>query len=581
MRKYPFILFSLLLFPALSVGQDKIVHPIIEATLSFGTTETSGEKATLERLRAERDLLKNDWGISWSGSAKRKIGSGFIDPDEPLQSGRTYYSTGVDWNILDGGFTSSRRNANMLSQQIEIENLSQLQKARSLNYYKQFMFADYIFNLSLANIHQNRIVRLQNQKILADRLNEERVIGNEPVIEGNKRLTEAKHQLDYYQSAIFQFEQIFAEELAAHPAIPNISSNAIPDLLISDLIEAVDHQLVNQQMFQLKKDMMTSSNSWWSGIRLTASVDYNRQVAFDGEQRSYTSAGLSLRIPLTSASSRSLKNEWTNLKEKEIEEEHLYAIENTKKELLTYYHEYTYKQKQLQNFIHTKKIVEDRHRVQNLLQQTVAGDASQESILFVEDDLSMVRTEMIQIQQDALKILLKMNLLLVELDIRDFLETDTAKARYELPVAIMQMDEIQTYSTSLIGSYLHAKSVKHLFLQNWEMGEFEDVYQDFKNQGFEVYAVLPCSISSSKNPQNLEKMLESTDIQTAHIQYNPSNNTQENDNRMQLCNGQNPTLIQEEGSFQFISSLNTEPLPVVVVRDVSTEIASIIQNIER
>lgn len=274
--KYLLLWICLVALPVTVSGFTTDNNEFLNTLFNFGLEASVNNTAAEERYLTERDIYQQDIGIQWNSSVTRRIGDASVDPDSIFSGGKTYYRTGVDWNILEGGWFSNRNKADYFQYQAKIERRLQNQKANDLAYYKQFLFADYLFNHRLADIYSQRKELLTSKRQIAYELNHDRIIQNEPLIEIRKRLDEAELQLSFYQSSLIRFENQFLRELSDinfKNGLPELTN--LPDLQLNRLLEDLAIITPGEDLLQLKKKQLNIENRWWSDTKLTASLNYN------------------------------------------------------------------------------------------------------------------------------------------------------------------------------------------------------------------------------------------------------------------------------------------------------------------
>jgi hypothetical protein len=482
--KYLLLWISLAALPATVSGFKTDSNEFLNALFNFGLEASVNNSAAEESYLTESDIYQQDIGIQWHSSVTRRIGDASVDPDSIFSGGKTYYRTGVNWNILEGGWFSNRNKADYLQYQAKIERRLQNQKTNDLAYYKQFLFADYLFNHQLADIYSQRKELLTSKKEIAYELNRDRIIQNEPLIEIRKRLDEAELQLSFYQSSLIRFENQFSRELSNinfKNGLPELTN--LPDLQLNELLKDLPSITPGTDLLQLKKRQLDIENSWWADTKLTASLNYNYQVPFTGDARQYSSARLSLRIPISSLTNRNERKDLLSAKIRDLDQLHNNQQEHTRKELMTLYQEYRYKQKQAGDLKYNLQKIEEQLRVHQVIEKSVSTKVS-ESIHLMNDDRLAVQSELLKVQQDALKILLKINLLVPDTDLRTYLlmSPDTNPA---LNIALLELEKIQDANWPLIADYLKGSNVRNIILHGYGKRKHE-LYDFFGGQSFRI-----------------------------------------------------------------------------------------------
>ena len=160
-------------------------------------------------------------------------------------------------------------------------------------------------------------------------------------------------------------------------------------------------------------------NFWKDEVQLSARLDYNHQVSFSNDRRDFVSAGLSLSIPLTRNSSH--KKRSYQAEQKIFDEQYELELSNRKKELLMLYQEYAFKKKQRKNLMSKYDQVKESIRVLHLHKSSMNTDMPITDASLLHDNLALVEIELVDLSKQMTQLLLKMNLLLPDYSISNYL----------------------------------------------------------------------------------------------------------------------------------------------------------------
>lgn len=150
---------------------------------------------------------------------------------------------------------------------------------------------------------------------------------------------------------------------------------------------------------------------------------------------------------------------------------------------MTLYQEYRYKQKQAGDLKYNLQKIEERLRVHQVIKESLSAKES-DSIHLMNDDRLAVQSELLKVQQDALKILLKINLLVPDTDLRTYLliSPDSNPA---LNIALLDIQRIQDANWQLIADYLKGSNIRNIILHG-DGKKKHEIYDFFDGQSFRV-----------------------------------------------------------------------------------------------
>ena len=389
----------------------------IQDILSYSSGDLSS--ALVDKYYSEASLYNRDLGLEFRSSVNHKFGEGFIEDDLGLANLQTYYKTGVNWNILSEGYYDRRTKADQSELKAQFEQLNAIEHAKKESYYFQYAYASYYFEKKLIKYYDSRINLLKSKTPLFSSLREQGYFTNKEVMDLEARLNEAVFQKDVLALSTQSFEAIFSANLSYVTASGIYGFDELPHINLDELIFDLEYSNSLASKKQLNQSLVSEPNFWTDQIRLNAYLYYNHQVSFSDDRRDYVSAGLSLAIPLSN--SRKVTRQKYAAEVKYIDEVYKYELANRKKEVLMLYQEYTYKQKQRLNTLAAERKLKEKLRVLDLQKKSVNTNIPAIDASLLQDEYLAVQIETAGLTKQMTQILLKINLLLVDNSIEEYL----------------------------------------------------------------------------------------------------------------------------------------------------------------
>lgn len=419
----------------------------------------------LEAIRAEQSMSMRNLGLYASASYTRRSGGNFLDPNDELSFGRTFYNVGIDWDILKNGWYQYRNNAYEKEIEYRLAALSQYGAQKQEAYYLQFALLGYIFESEKSNVYLRRTQDLNTQISQSGALFDLGYIRRENVLELQNRLANTQLINRNNSFAIRAFEETFDVSQFDFALLSQIPDQSVHSIDISRLLQAIDEKSYLNEVVDTKRQLIERRFDWKNDVRLTASLDYNKQESLAGNGREFSSFRLAVQVPI-----RFNKHAQKRLRLAEIDgfqDDLSYDLLNRKKEALTLYKEYVYKQKQIQYAHKTKSILEERMRVQTVLMESVDLDVQDEYSLLLLDDMHSIDIEILDLKHQLYKILLKMNLLIPEGSIEDylFLEKEFDWLEYSRRGIVIDANADYKQAPLFYAQFLESQSIDAAFIK--------------------------------------------------------------------------------------------------------------------
>lgn len=419
MYRLTILLFLLLAGRANVSAQEYSYEYLLGQVLSFKTS--SVESAKLKYLASEAEIVSNDFGLAFTSSVQHRFGEGFIEEDLTENNGQTFYRAGLRWDLLKDGWFQNRNTAGRLKIEAQLESLSLEEKQKAKSYYAQYAFTAYLFEKHLLKLYNQRFEQLKMKRPLFSTLKKQGYFTNEEGMDLDARIKEVTLQMDVLRSSTEAFELIFINE-EQEPVFTFSKANStheMPEVEIYRLLNDLQESPALTLGREFNKQLVDRPNFWKDEVQLSARLDYNHQVSFSNDRRDFVSAGLSLSIPLTRNSSH--KKRSYQAEQKIFDEQYELELSNRKKELLMLYQEYAFKKKQRKNLMSKYDQVKESIRVLHLHKSSMNTDMPITDASLLHDNLALVEIELVGLSKQMTQLLLKMNLLLPDYSISNYL----------------------------------------------------------------------------------------------------------------------------------------------------------------
>lgn len=396
-----------------SFAQSGAIHEI----LSFQSKENNS--SNIDQLYAESSALRRDLGLNISASYNNRFGEGFIEQDLSGGSVKSYYKTGISWDILKAGWRQNQKLAKMNDLKIEIETLNLVLRKKEESYFAQFALTAYLFDKEIQSIYEQRTQLLSSKRPLFASLKSEGYFTNKEILNLSSRLDEAQFE----QHLLFQsnraFELLFEEELRSFHTKKDFNKVLIPSIDISAILESYSTLEGQKRMVEMRKGLLKAPSYFINDVSFSISANYHYQTSFTKNVRDYASVGVSLKMPL--AQNRKAITASYLAERKTLDEELGLEIKNRKKEVLMLYQEYAYKQKQLLNINSKLTETKEKLRVLNITKMSMNTDLPTIDASLLQDDELAIKVEQLGLKKQLHQLLLKVNLLLIDTEITAYL----------------------------------------------------------------------------------------------------------------------------------------------------------------
>jgi len=508
MEKIKWVFLLLLIFSSAKKGNAQNVteeHSSLDYLLSIEDRESYSASERI--LEGERSLAMRDLGLYLTASYTRRYGDAFADFN-PENFSREIYNIGIDWELLKNGLYEQRTRAKIKSLELELHTLTEIEFHRKRNYYYQFVLLAYIFDRARLELLEKRLHDLRKQYTHFNTLFSERYIEKEYLLELEKRIHEVELIRQSAKAGIASFEDIFEDR---NESIQVKNLYGLPDAEVQAI--DIERALVDMgersymdDIVDTREQILTREYALLSEIRLTAYADYYRQESFLGEIRDYSAVGVAVRIPLRIR--RKQLRSYKTAKVEEFYEDLTFDVINREKEILSLYKEYSYKQKQIQNLSHSLELVEERLRVDRIIRNSVDYEFEEDIQVLNNDEVYAIKQERQDLKQQLFEILLKINLLLPQNNVIDYLSNrdETSFIGEEGRIAKSKNAVIVNASDTFISDaefyarFFESKGISTVFIETKNVNEpFEKLLPVFNEIEIDSYVIIPVTSTEDIN----------------------------------------------------------------------------------
>jgi hypothetical protein len=396
-----------------------LAQPYDVLTDVFSFRSGSSSLGMTEELTFRQQAQYRDLGLSFVSSVQHRFGEGLIEEDLSILNLQTYYRAGVEWDIIKNGWLSNVSSAELLGTSIEFEKINQREREKQSNAVGQIAFVEYILNQVIIEKLYSRQHLLRSKERLFRNLLERGYVTGIQMADFDKRVSEVRVLTTITEQSIEGFEHIYADELAL-VNIPIIQEDiVIPEILIDQIMSAMDESTSSIQRLELEKELVGKPFTWSQQIRFTANLNYHLQESFSGERRDFTSVGLRLEITLTSQIPF-LKNEYDATLSR-IEAQHEVDLVNKKRAIFSLYNSYQSNRSALTALQSEFKIIEQAEANLFIERSRVNTDMPANDLSLLGDDKLVNLIEQSQIIKSLIQLLIRMDIMLLDRSILEFI----------------------------------------------------------------------------------------------------------------------------------------------------------------
>lgn len=442
----------------------KRVHDTVVVNLLFAgqySNENQNEAFT-EFYNKEKTKYTSDPGLKLTGNYTENFEPGILD-NEDLSYYRRFY-LGIEWDLLSGGLVSNIKRARVLDKELEIKKLENIKSTKESNYLYIYNYLTYLFKRQKIEKLNQRSEVLKEQLNIAHQLYFLRYVQWEDVIALQSKLLEVevlKNNNDVYYNRRLKnsFPEMLLDDSFLYHYLPILDINA------SRMIEIFNKSAVDKQLTELKLEKIDLEYNRFAEWSLRPFVRFNYLVLDQNSDRSYTSAGLSMSIPLKLKSHQGQVREASQQIMNNYQETERFGNSS---ELLNHYYEYQFKKMQYISFYFKLLLVEERLRKEIVKRDLALETFSPLRAISILDEKISIEIEMIDLKKDLYLKFLKIYSMLEETNPNNFasiIRPEELSRRYqgERSLYIWSSTFRSTPLNTLL-AYLHNTEIKEVLL---------------------------------------------------------------------------------------------------------------------
>ncbi len=361
------------------------------------------------QLYADMYLLKSEYlrketGLSITGNYLENIGTAFGDLEDNAFYHRRF-QMGLKWDLMKGGFLSSRNQSEQAKIQAELEQLRPNKHVEKENYIKKWHELSYHFNKLKVDLLNSREKLIDTTTSIAGELHFLGYFPKEELIKLYTKQAEIASLKDVYKA-------YNAEYIKLAPA-PNFS-NDLPLLDVLPLVFGIDslwNDDVKDSLVAKEMELVALENKWLHDVSLSPFLRYNYyDLVAPANFRSFMSAGInfSLPIPFNNKSEKAYLEAKVKAKYEEIDE----STQLIRQDALTIFYEYRYKLKQYISFHYKAILLREMLRQEQARKEISPLRFNPVDAIQILDELTAVELEMIDLKQNMYLKILRLQLAL-------------------------------------------------------------------------------------------------------------------------------------------------------------------------
>lgn len=343
--------------------------------------------------------LKKETNLSYSSSFVQNFNASQADLEDNILYQRRLLNT-LEWDILNDGFLETR--SKLRSVELERRMLEETQKFtyERRDFPIKMSHVIYLFNLKKQQVLANRKAMLTKQIDLMEHLYFAKKISRERMIEMHAKEAEVE-ALNQIYSTYNEEKQIAIDSALLKLKLPLFDVKPF-QYLPND----------KSQLDSLKQDFiqdLTRQNNWFRTIKLSAFVRHSFYdlISTNPASRSFFSAGLNLKIPLTFNAKDNLETEKQRMLRRfdDVENDRT----NYEIDVMNETYEYRYHLKQYILFYQKKLLVLEQLRQEQVKAKFLDADFNPVNALLLIDQLYQIEIELLDIKQNLYIRLMKID----------------------------------------------------------------------------------------------------------------------------------------------------------------------------
>lgn len=371
------------------------VNRVFDAAPSAAAAPKNALQFQQELFRLRLAQLQADKGVSVNASYVENFSPAPAD-DDLIYKRRV--QSGVEWNLLHGGYNENRSKEKILANESTIARLRDQEKGSPDQLLYTYNSIIYLFNLRKTELIAQR------KKISEEKLN---AIGElyylhqvpqTKFMEAMQQQVQIASQLQLYQAYNDQLKNVVNTASLPGGLLPAFDVDQEKLMLLTGIHPTADSiRLLQGENFSMQSARIHD-------IRLAAGVRYNYYDMISTNNRGFVSAGLNFSMPIYFS-----KNSAAAINSAQLElqlEEQRYLDQQKRLTIANYFYEFRYKLKQYADFSEKRKLYVELLRIERVKEQFNDLEFNPLTALTLLDDLISIDIEMTDItQQLYLKLL--------------------------------------------------------------------------------------------------------------------------------------------------------------------------------
>lgn len=442
----------------------KKVHDTVVVNLLFSTQYTNANlnDAFQEYYAKEKSKYTGNPGLKITGNYTENFEPGILD-NEDLSYFRRFY-LGLEWDLLSGGLLSNMTKARILDKELEIKQLESVKEGKEGNYLYLYNYLTYLFKRQKIEKLNQRFNVLKEQLHIAQQLYYLRYVQWEDVLSLQSKLLEVevlKNNNDVYYNRRLKssFPELLLDDSFLYYYLP------ILDIDAPRMIDIFNQSSVGKELTELKLEKIDLEYNRFADWSLRPFVRYNYLALDNNNDRTYTSAGVSLSIPLKL---KSHQGEAREANQRIMESYLERARFGESSELLNYYYEYQFKKMQYLSFYFKLLLVEERLRKEIVKRDLALESFSPLRAIAILDEKISIEIEMVDIKKDLYIKFLKIYSMLDEKNPNSFvniIKPEELSRRYAGNRSLyIWSDAFKSMPINTLMAYLYNTEIKEVLL---------------------------------------------------------------------------------------------------------------------
>ena len=430
----PCLFFLLSLFPLFAeaqANQDTLIHQIsrdilqlignnleegapdipaynpVEIDALFNIRSPQLELASNELLYTQLiNQEKRDIGVDLKVQYAFNSDPFFNDNEIGYEYNRFRLRAGFDWDLFKNGFFGNRLKVKQLEKEMAKNSIEEQMEQNDNRLYFEYNTFIYYFNEAKIKLLKERYAQLDKQLELLYKVYFLKGILYEEVINTRSRLEQTNVQLTNYQ----QYNESMEKALGIQKLSTAIDVYKLPvlEVAIDSMVHDTDKQQLIDSLNRLTFETEALRNHPINDITLRLNAFENISFIDDGRlDRTYTSVGVSLGVPLHMLYSKNANKEIARIKAGNQGQFNNYEHLNKQTEIINYYYEYQYKLKQYVEFLYKEMLYREKIRVEAVSQKNYTDIFRSLDVLRYLDNYRAIQLEMIDLKQQMYLLLLK------------------------------------------------------------------------------------------------------------------------------------------------------------------------------